>query len=284
MTLSETDGWTLRIRPKRGWLEVDLRELWRYRDLVMLFVRRDFVSLYKQTILGPVWFLIQPLLTTVMFTIIFGNIAKLSTDGIPKMLFYMSGIVGWQYFADCLTKTSETFIQNAAIFGKVYFPRMVMPLSIVISNLLKFGLQFLFLICFLTFFILRGAPVRVTWIAGLLPLIILLMAAMGMGAGLIVSSLTTKYRDLRFLVQFGVQLFMYATPIVYPLSAIPDRYRWLVAANPMTALVEAMRYGLLGTGSVEPRHFAWSVMATLLLFLGGVLLFNRVEKTFMDTV
>jgi lipopolysaccharide transport system permease protein len=272
------------IRPKTGWFDLHLADLVRYRDLVMLFVRRDFVSQYKQTILGPLWFIIQPLLTTLTFTVIFGNLAQLSTDGLPKVLFYLSGVTAWSYFADCLTKTSETFNANSAIFGKVYFPRLAVPVSIVISNLIRFGIQLGLFLGFYVYFLARGTAIHATQALWLLPLLILLMAALGLGAGIIVSSMTTRYRDLRFLVQFGVQLLMYSTPVIYPLSKIPDHYRWIMLANPMTSIIETFRYAFLGTGIFSWLNLGYTAVAATILLAAGVLLFNHVEKTFMDTV
>jgi lipopolysaccharide transport system permease protein len=272
------------IRPKTGWFDLHLADLVRYRDLVMLFVRRDFVSQYKQTILGPLWFIIQPLLTTLTFTVIFGNLAQLSTDGLPKVLFYLSGVTAWSYFADCLTKTSETFNANSAIFGKVYFPRLAVPVSIVISNLIRFGIQLGLFLGFYVYFLARGTAIHATQALWLLPLLILLMAALGLGAGIIVSSMTTRYRDLRFLVQFGVQLLMYSTPVIYPLSKIPEHYRWIMLANPMTSIIETFRYAFLGTGIFSWLNLGYTAVAATILLAAGVLLFNHVEKTFMDTV
>jgi len=272
------------IRPKTGWFDLHLADLVRYRDLVMLFVRRDFVSQYKQTVLGPLWFIIQPLLTTLTFTVIFGNLAQLSTDGLPKVLFYLSGVTAWSYFADCLTKTSETFNANSAIFGKVYFPRLAVPVSIVISNLIRFGIQLGLFLGFYVYFLARGTAIHATQALWLLPLLILLMAALGLGAGIIVSSMTTRYRDLRFLVQFGVQLLMYSTPVIYPLSKIPDHYRWIMLANPMTSIIETFRYAFLGTGIFSWLNLGYTAVAATILLAAGVLLFNHVEKTFMDTV
>lgn len=281
---SENSEWTLVLRPKSGWFDLHLADLWRYRDLVLMFVKRDFVSLYKQTILGPLWFLIQPLLTTLTFTIIFGNIAQLSTDGLPKILFYMSGITAWNYFADCMSKTSETFNSNAGIFGKVYFPRLAVPLSIVISNLIKFGIQLGLFLAFYIYFVADGTPIRPTPALALLPVLILIMAALGLGTGIIVSSMTTRYRDLRFLVQFGTQLLMYTTPVIFPLSKIPEQYRWIIALNPMTSIIETFRYAFLGTGSFSWEMLGYSAAVTAIILALGVLLFNHVEKTFMDTV
>ncbi len=275
------DGWTMVIRPHRRWLDLRLDELWHYRDLVMLFVRRDFVSVYKQTILGPLWYLIQPLLTTITFTVIFGNIAKLPTDGLPQFLFYMSGTVIWTYFADCLTKTSNTFVQNANLFGKVYFPRLAVPVSILISNLITLGIQFGFFLLFMAYFALRGAAIRPNIWMLLSPVLVLMMAGLGLGFGIIVSSLTTKYRDLRFLVQFGVSLLMYATPVIYPASSIPARFQVLIQANPMTPIVEAFRYAFLGAGSVNVGGLAYSFGFMVVVVAVGSVIFNRVEATFI---
>ena len=277
-------AWDLIIRPKRSWLDLRLGELWHARDLVMLFVWRDFVSVYKQTILGPLWYLIQPLLTTLTFTVIFGRIARLSTDGLPQFLFYMSGTVVWTYFADCLNKTSNTFVGNAGLFGKVYFPRLTVPVSILISNLITFAIQFGFFLAFMGLFALRGTAVHPNAWVLLTPLLLLMMAGLGLGFGIIVSSLTTKYRDLRFLVTFGVQLLMYATPVIYPLSSIPQRFRLLVLANPMTPILEAFRYAFLGAGSVDGLHLAYSFGFMAIVILLGTVIFNRVEQTCMDTV
>ena len=286
-TIEVTDDkdWSLIIEPQRSLLDLRLRELWGYRDLVLLFVRRDFVALYKQTVLGPLWYLIQPLLTTITFTFIFGKVASLPTDGLPKFLFYMSGTVIWSYFAACLTKTSETFVQNANLFGKVYFPRMAVPVSILISNLITFLIQFALFLLFVLYFALRGTEVQVHWLwIALSPLLILILAGLGLGFGVIISSLTTKYRDLRFLVTFGVQLLMYATPVIYPVSSIPERFRWIILANPMTPLVEAFRYAFLGAGTVELSHLLYSLVFMLVTVFLGSVIFNRVEQTFMDTV
>ena len=273
------------IQPQRNLLDLRLSELWKYRDLVMLFVRRDFVSVYKQTILGPLWYLIQPLLTTVIFTFIFGQVASLPTDGLPQFLFYMSGTVIWAYFAACLTKTSETFVQNANLFGKVYFPRLAVPVSILISNLITFAIQFTLFIVFVFFFALRGTSIQPNWLwVALSPVLVLMMAGLGLGFGIIISSLTTKYRDLRFLVTFGVQLLMYATPVIYPVSSIPERFQWIILANPMTPIVEAFRYAFLGAGTLNLGHLLYSFVFMLVAVALGALVFNRVEATFMDTV
>jgi lipopolysaccharide transport system permease protein len=272
------------IGPASGWFDIHLSELWRYRDLIMLFVRRDFVAVYKQTILGPLWFLIQPLITTVVFTIIFGRIAKIPTDGLPRMLFYLSGVVVWNYFAGCLNKTSDTFVGNAYIFGKVYFPRLAVPVSVVISNLVTFGIQFTLFLCFLLYFSVNGSTVYLQPSVVFLPLLVLQMAALGLGFGIIVSSLTTKYRDLSQLVGFGVQLWMFATPIVYPASQIPVKWQWLMAFNPMAPIIEFFRFSFLGVGTVNPLHMCLSMLTTLLVLATGIVLFSRIEKNFMDTV
>ena len=278
------DKWDLIIEPRKKWYDLQLRDVWHYRDLIELFVRRDFVSRFKQTILGPLWFVIQPLLTSIVFTVIFGNIAKLPTDGLPQMLFYMSGTVLWQYFAGCLNGTSNTFTSNAGIFGKVYFPRLVTPISIIISNIISFGIQFVFFLCFLLYFYLNGSTVHLTLWAFSLPLLIFLMAGLGLGLGIIISSLTTKYRDLQNLVGFGVSLWMYLTPVIYPVSSIPGKLRWLADINPITPIVETFRAGFLGAGNASWVGLAYSAGFMLVALFIGVVIFNRVEKTFIDTV
>lgn len=279
----ETEKWTDIIQPQRGWLDWRFGELLRARDLIMLFVWRDFVSVYKQTILGPLWYLIQPLLTTLTFTVIFGRIASLSTDGVPDFLFYLAGSVVWAYFADCLNKTSGTFINNSNLFGKVYFPRLAVPVSILLSNLIAFLIQFVLFLAFVLYYWIDGKIMPNLSIV-LLPLYIFIMAGLGLGFGIIISAMTTRYRDLQFLVRFGVQLVMYATPIIYPLSSIPEKYQWMIIANPMTSIVEAFRYSFLGSGSINPMHLLYSLIFMTLTLLIGVALFNRIEATFMDTV
>lgn len=284
-TESQLEHWDMIIQPEHGWWDLHLSELWRYRDLVMLFVRRDFISIYKQTILGPLWYLIQPILTTIIFTVIFGRIANLPTDDLPPFLFYMCGTVVWSYFADCLNKTSVTFVQNANLFGKVYFPRMAVPVSILISNLITFFIQFALFLGFVVFFMLRGTPIHPNWSwIAFSPILILMMAGLGLGFGIIVSSLTTKYRDLRFLVAFGVQLWMYATPVIYPVSSIPERFQPLIKLNPMTPIVETFRYAFLGSGTVQPLNLLYSFGFMVGVVLLCSVVFNRVEQTFMDTV
>jgi lipopolysaccharide transport system permease protein len=278
------EEWSMIIRPKRHWFDINLKELWQYRDLTLLFVRRDFVAKYKQTILGPLWFLIQPLLTTIMFVVVFGGIAKIPTDGLPQMLFYMAGLTAWNYFAESFRATSNTFVTNANIFGKVYFPRLTLPVSIVISNLIQFGIQFMFLLGFMAYYAAVGANFHVTSYIFLLPLLLLMMAGLGLGFGIIFSSLTTKYRDLTNLVAFGVQLWMYATPVVYPLSEIGPKYKIFILANPITPIVETFRYAMLGAETVDWTHLAYSFIFMIFTLAVGVLLFNKIEQSFMDTV
>jgi lipopolysaccharide transport system permease protein len=241
--------WDEVITPRRAVFSLDLGEVWRYRDLLLFLVRRDFVAQYKQTILGPLWYFVQPLLTTLMFVLVFHRIARLPTDGVPPMLFYLAGITGWNYFAECLTKTSTTFRDNQHLFGKVYFPRLVVPLSIVISGFVKFVIQMVMFLAVYLWVAVSGAGPRPMPTLALFPVVILLLAGMGLGFGLVITSLTTKYRDLVFLIQFGVQLAMYATPVIYPLSSVPEHWRLVVAANPMAPLVELIRHGFLGRGT-----------------------------------
>lgn len=281
---TEQENWSLVIRPQRAWWDLRLGELWRYRDLVWLFVWRDFVAYYKQTILGPLWYLIQPILTTVVFTVIFGNIAQLSTDGLPPFLFYLAGNTVWAYFAASLTSTSNTFTGNAGLFGKVYFPRLAMPLSVVISQIISFGIRFFVFLGFLIYFIASGSDVHPNWWILILPVLLIIMAGLGLGLGIIVSSLTTKYRDLQQLVVFGTQLLMYGTPVIYPLSSIEGTWRWVILANPMTPVVEVFRLAFLGTSVLSPLYLLYSFAFMVLVLLIGVLIFNRVENSFMDTV
>lgn len=279
------DQWE--IAPKNNLFELKLNEVWAYRDLLVLLVRRDFVSFYKQTILGPLWFFIQPLFTTIIFTFIFGNLAGISTDGLPKPLFYMAGITAWNYFADCLTKTSTVFRDNASIFGKVYFPRLIMPLSIVVSNLVRFGVQMILFLILMLYYYLNGTQFNISWAISLFPLIVVLMALLGLGVGMIISAMTTKYRDLAFLVGFGVQLLMYATTVIYPLSTAIEKYpkySWLIEFNPMTAIIETFRYGFLGEGSFSWISLGYATSVTAVLLIVGIVVFNKVEKTFVDTV
>jgi lipopolysaccharide transport system permease protein len=278
------DQWTEVIEPESGLLDLKLREVWRYRDLLLMFVRRDFVATYKQTILGPIWFFIQPILTTLTFTLIFGQIAGLSTDGQPMMLFYLAGITLWNYFAECLNKTATVFRDNANIFGKVYFPRLVMPLSIVASNLVRFGIQFLLFLGFWVYFMFTNDKVNPNAAALLFPFLVLLMGLLALGFGMIISALTTKYRDLVFLLTFGVQLLMYATPVIYPLSSIDEKYRWLIRANPMTSIIETFRFGFLGSGQPDMYGLLYTTIVTIIVLFLGTVIFNKIERGFMDTV
>lgn len=283
----EEENWDLEISPQNHLFELHLADVWRYRDLLLLLVRRDFVSFYKQTILGPLWFFIQPLFTTIIYTFIFGNLAGISTDGLPQPLFYMAGITAWNYFADCLTKTSTVFKDNANIFGKVYFPRLIMPLSIVVSNLVRFGVQMLLFLLLMAIYYFNGAHFSMSYYLFLFPVLVLLMALQGLGLGMIISALTTKYRDLAFLVTFGVQLLMYATTVIYPLSTAIAKYpsyAWVIKYNPMTPIIEGFRLGFLGQGSFSWVSLGYVSLVTLALTFIGLVIFNKVEKTFVDTV
>ncbi len=278
------EQWDMIVKPKTGWFDINFKELWHYRDLIGMFVKRDYVTLYKQTILGPLWYIIQPLFTTVVFTIIFGMVAKISTDGLPPFLFYMAGNIMWGYFATSLNATSGTFNTHSGIFGKVYFPRLTVPLAIVIVNFLQFFIQFLLFLGFYCYFFLKGAAISPTiWILGL-PILLLQMGLLSFGLGILLSSMTTKYKDLRFAMGFLVQLWMYGTPVVYPLSEIPE---WLLPCyvlNPMVAIVECFRFAFFGTSVIQISHIGISWCVTLFLLFLGVVLFSRIEKTFMDTV
>ena len=276
--------WNIVIKPKTSWFEINFTELFKYKDLILLLVKRDFVVFYKQTILGPLWYIIQPLVNTIVFTIIFGKLAKISTDGIPPFIFYMSGTVVWGYFALCVTLTSNTFNQNKDIFGKVYFPRLTVPVAHVIISLLQFAISFFIFISFLIYFKVSGSLININIYVLFLPLIILQMAILGLGFGILISSLTTKYKDLTFVMSFFVQLWMYATPIVYPLSIVPEKYRIISVLNPMTSVVECFRGAFLGVTSIELNHILISLIFTIFIFFIGILLFNRIEKSFMDTV
>ena len=284
--VEKEQGWTTEIRPKDKLLSVDFKEIWRYRDLMMLFVKRNIITQYKQTILGPLWYVIQPLMTTVMYMVVFGGIAKISTDGLPQPLFYLAGISFWQYFSDCLTKTSNTFVNNASIFGKVYFPRLVTPLSDVISNLVRFGIQFaLFLIVYIYYFIFTDANIQPNLYALLFPILVIMLAGLALGFGILFSSMTTKYRDLQLLLSFFVSLWMYATPVIYPLSTITnDTLRMVMQLNPLTGIVEFFKYGMLGVGNHEWWMLGYSFGFMVVLLAIGIVVFNKVQKSFMDTV
>lgn len=280
------EGWTTIIRPRSGWFDINLRELWQYRDLTLLFVKRNFTVLYKQTILGPAWILLNPLITTLIFNVVFGNMAGMPTDGVPGFLFYMAGNTVWTFFANCVNNTANTFVTNSQVFGKVYFPRLTMPVSQVLTSLINFVIQAAMYLAFWLYFCFTGAEIRFTLWALAIPLIMVQVMLLGLGIGIIVSSLTTKYRDLAIAVGFGVQLWMYASPVVYPLSMLDEspRLRVLVQLNPMTAPIEVFRAATLGTGSVSAGAIVYSVAFTLAALALGVILFSRIEKTFMDTV
>lgn len=287
MYTTESSGtkWSETIRPKRSLFDLRLKEVWNYRDLLIMFVRRDFLATYKQTILGPLWFIIQPILTTLMFTVVFGNFAKISTDGKPKMLFYLAGITIWNYFAESFNKTANVFTANASLFGKVYFPRLIVPLSIVTSGLIRFGIQFALFLAFLLYFCLRpGSNIHLNSSVLLTPLLLILMAGFSLGMGILISAMTTKYRDFTYLVSFGVTLLMYATPVIYPISSLAPKYKVIAMANPLSAVVETFRYGWLGSGTFSAGSLAYSFGFMFFLLAIGIVVFNKVEKTFMDTV
>jgi lipopolysaccharide transport system permease protein len=288
MAEKETEeDWDIEITPKSALLDLKLNDVWQYRDLLILLVKRDFIAFYKQTILGPVWFFVQPVITIVMYTIVFGNLAGIPTDGVPKPLFYLAGTIIWNYFADCLTKTSTVFKDNAGMLSKVYFPRLIMPLSIVFSNLVKFGVQFILFIILLVFYRLKGAVIQPNAFIFLFPLLIVFIAALGLGAGMMISAVTTKYRDLAFIASFGVPLLMYSTTVIFPLSEVllkHPNYQWFIKLNPVTAIIETFRYGFLGRGSFSWALLGYSSLITIFLLITGIIIFNRIEKNFVDTV
>ena len=280
------ENWDLIIRPQTKWYQLDLKAIWRYRDLLMLLVRRDFVAAYKQTILGPLWLFIQPIFTSLTFTFIFGGLAKISTDGNPPILFYMAGVTLWTYFSDCLTKTANTFIANSGVFGKVYFPRLIIPLSVLVSNLIKLGVQMLIFIGIWIYFLSKSnQTIHPQWqLMWLIPVLILMMAGLGLGFGILISSLTTKYRDLTFLVGFGVQLMMYASSVVLPISTMSEKVRNIMLLNPLTSIIETFKYIFLGSGSFEMTGILYGFGFMIILVSFSVIVFNKVEKSFMDTV
>lgn len=284
--MQQEEHWDLVIKPKNKWYDIDLKAVWKYRDLLMLLVRRDFVSVYKQTILGPLWFFIQPVITSLTFTLIFGGIAKISTDGMPGILFYMAGITLWTYFADCLNKTSTTFIANASVFGKVYFPRLIMPLSVLVSNLIKLGIQMAIFLCIWIYFLMTSNVLHPQWqYMWVLPVLIFIMAGLGLGFGILISSLTTKYRDLTFLIGFGVQLLMYGSSVIIPVSSIHnEKIKMIMLLNPLTSIIEAFKFIFLGSGYYDSVWLIYSFGFMLLIVAVSVLIFNKVEKSFMDTV
>ncbi|SDQ00374.1 lipopolysaccharide transport system permease protein [Mucilaginibacter sp. OK268] len=283
----ENEDWDIKITAQNNIFDLKLKDVWQYRDLLLLLVRRDFVSFYKQTILGPIWFFIQPVITIMFYTLVFGNLAGIPVDGLPKPLFYLAGTIIWNYFAECLTKTSTVFRDNSALLGKVYFPRLIMPLSIVLSNLIRFGVQFLLFMILYVVYLFKGTVILPNAFLLLLPLLIIMIAALGLGLGMIISAVTTKYRDLAFIVSFGVPLLMYTTTVIFPLSVAEAKYpaySWLVKFNPITAIIEAFRYGFLGRGSFSWELMGYSLVTTVVILLLGTIIFNRVEKTFVDTV
>ena len=274
------------IRPKRHAFDINFKEIWQYRDLLQMFVKRDVITVYKQTVLGPIWFIVQPILTTIIYMVVFGNIAKISTDGTPMALFYLSGIVIWNYFAESFNQTSDTFTQNAAIFGKVYFPRLIMPLSKVVSGLIKFFIQLAFFLAVYAYYLVSDPGiVQANWTLALIPLYVVIMSMMGMGLGILFTSMTTKYRDLKFLITFGVQLLMYATPVIYPMSTIPEgKLKMFIMANPLSPIVEGFKYAFLGAGEVSWNGLGYSAGFTVVMLIIGIVVFHKTERNFIDTV
>jgi len=283
----DNEAWDLVLEPKTSWYSLGLSQILRFKDLLFLFVRRDFVSVYKQTILGPIWFFVQPVITAITYAVIFGMLADISTDGVNPILFYMCGITLWNYFSDTLSKTADTFTANASVFGKVYFPRMIVPLSVVLSNLVKLGIQLLLFIGVWIYFLATDNTLHPNITILLVPFLILLMGFLGLGFGIIITSMTTKYRDLKFLITFGVQLLMYASPIVFPLSLVSEKYpqyKIFLLANPITSIIEAFKYAFLGVGEFNWFYLGYSLSFTVVLLFIGLIVFNKVEKSFMDTV
>jgi len=273
------------IKPHHGLLDIDIKGVWRYRDLVYMYIRRDIVTKYKQTILGPLWYVIQPVLTTIIYMFVFGGLAGISTDGVPQPLFYMAGILLWNYFSECFNGSNDIFGSNASVFGKVYFPRLVVPIAGMISNLIKMLIQFvLFVIVYVYYVFFTNVTIHIGWSALLMPVLIMLLAIHATSWGLIFSSLTTKYRDMKFLVQFGIQLFMYATPIIYPLSVAPEKYRYILELNPLTPIFEAFKFGWLGAGSLSWGGLLYSTAFMAVSLFAGIVIFSREERTFMDTI
>ncbi len=278
------ENWDIEINSNKSWFDLQLKEIWKYRDLLLLFVRRDIVSFYKQTVLGPLWYFIQPIFTTIVFTFVFGNLAGLSTGGLPQPLFYLSGITAWNYFSDCLLKTSTIFRDNQGIFGKVYFPRVISPLSIVISNLLKFGIQMLLFLIMVSYYLFQKENIIIGWEIFLFPIFVLFMAMQGLGLGMIITSLTTKYRDLVYLVSFGIQLMMYAAPVIYSLSSLSGKMYWIVALNPMSFVIEGIRNSILGEGILTFETFLYTFSISLIILFLGLIIFNKTQKDFIDTI
>lgn len=285
--LMKQEKWDILIKPERSLFRLDLDEVWRYKDLLVMYIKRDIVTFYKQTVLGPLWFIIQPLFTTLMFMFVFGGIAGISTDGLPQPLFYMAGLLCWNYFSECLNRCSDTFNANQNIFGKVYFPRLVVPLSIVVSSLIKMGIQFGLFILIYLYYIAQNYALQINLYVFLTPLLVLMLAGLGFGFGLLISSLTTKYRDLRFLITFGVQLWMYATPVIYPLSVMQrnhEHYMWLIELNPLTSIIETFKFAFLGEGIFSWGSLGYSFVFTVIIMLWGTVIFNKVQRSFMDVI
>jgi lipopolysaccharide transport system permease protein len=281
------EDWDIEITSENSLFTLGLKDVWQYRDLLVLLVRRDFVSFYKQTILGPIWFFVQPVITILIYNLVFNNLANIGTDAIPGPLFYLSGIILWNYFSECLTKTSTVFRDNAALLGKVYFPRLIMPLSIVLSNLIRFAVQFILFVALIILYHFLGSPIMPNFLVLIFPLLILLIAALGLGLGMIISAVTTKYRDLAFVVAFGVPLLMYTTTVIFPLSVAITKYpaySWIIKFNPMTAIIETFRYSFLNKGSFSWDLLVYSSITTIVILLAGIFIFNKVEKSFVDTV
>lgn len=276
--------WAEIIRPSSSIFDFRLKEIWKYRDLWWMFVTRDFIASYKQTILGPLWFVLQPVLTSLMYSIVFGGIAGISTDGLPKPVFYLSGITLWNYFADCLNKNSSIFVSNARLFGKIYFPRLITPLSVITSGLIKLCIQLLLFFGYWLYFKTQGAALYLQWQLAFLPVLVLLSAVLGLGFGLMVSALTTKYRDLAQLLGFGVQLAMYATPIIYPMNSVPSKFKFMVGLNPVTYIVENFRYSVTGVGYFSYYGLAYTAIFAFITFLLGLIIFKQIERNFMDSV
>ena len=272
------------IKPQNNPLAIDLGTLWKYRDLIRMFVKRDFTTFYKQTILGPLWFIIQPLFTSAMFMLIFGRLANISTDETPQMLFYMAGVINWNYFSECFSKTANTFAENKNLFGKIYFPRLAVPLSEAITNMIRYVIQFTLFLAFYLFFFINGAPVSPNWLIVFTPLVLLYLAFLSLGYGMWISSLTAKYWDLKFALPFVVQLWMYATPIVYPLSLIPEKYKVFMILNPVAPAIEFFKMAWLGAGTVDLLHTGLSGLFAFFIVVSGLIIFNRTEKTFVDTI
>jgi len=287
MEQTGTDTWDIEIKPANDLFDLKLADTWRYRDLLLLMVRRDFVSFYKQTILGPIWFFVQPVITIIFYSFIFGNLAGIPTDGVPKPLFYLAGTILWNYFADCLTKTSTVFRDGAGLMGKVYFPRLIMPLSIIASNLIRFGVQIILFVGLLIYYGIQSGHTAINAYALLFPFLIVLIAGQGLGLGMMISAVTTKYRDLAFVIGFGVPLLMYATTVIYPLSVAEQKfpkYSWIIKYNPVTTVIETFRFGFLGKGSFSWELLGYCSVVTAVLLFTGIIIFNKVEKTFVDTV